>query len=114
MSQYKLILAMLAAASLAACGGNQTIPDPEPTDSVYGDGGSGADTGAYGDGAMGEGEYLDSDLDAGELTNIIYFEFDSSDLQPEYTDIVSRHAMQLAENPSARVRLAAYSMMGSG
>ena len=104
MNQYKLLLVLLATVSLAACESNRTLPDPEPSDTVYGDAGD-ADTGGYDDGSMGEGEYLDSDLSGGELTNIIYFEFDSSDLGPEFTDIVQRHAMQLANNPGAGVRL---------
>jgi peptidoglycan-associated lipoprotein len=36
---------------------------------------------------------------------VIYFAFDSSEISPEDTEIVSRHALQLAENPQARVRL---------
>ena len=105
MNQYKLLLALVAAMSLAACDSTRTLPDPDPDDTVYGDAGSGADTGAYDDGSMGEGEFFDSDLSGGELSNIIYFEFDSSDLGSEYTDIVQRHAMQLANNPGAEVRL---------
>jgi peptidoglycan-associated lipoprotein len=103
MTYFRLILVLLAAASLGACDSSRTLPDPDPVDETYGD--SGADTGGYDDGSMGEGEFLDSDLDAGELSNIIYFEFDSSDLGSEYTDIVQRHAMQLANNPGANVRL---------
>ena len=105
MNQYKLILALVLAASLTACDSTRTLPDPEPADETYGSAGSGADTGGYDDGSMGEGEYFGSDLDAGELSHVIYFEFDSSDLGPEFTDIVQRHAMQMANNPGARVRL---------
>jgi len=89
--------------SLAGCA-TQTVPDPDPTDTEYGDS-SGADTDAMGGSGMGEGEFFDEDLSGGELTNIIYFDFDSSELRPEDTDIVSRHAVQLSSNPQARVRL---------
>jgi peptidoglycan-associated lipoprotein len=105
MSNLKLIAALLATLSLTACGGSDTIPDPDPTDTVYGDGASGADTGSYDDGSFAEGEFFEDDLAGGELTNIIYFEFDSSELRDDDQELVSRHAMQLANNPSATVRL---------
>lgn len=105
MSNLKLIAVLLATLSLTACGGSDTIPDPDPTDTVYDDSASGADTGGYDDGSMGEGEFFEDDLAGGELTNIIYFEFDSSELRDDDQELVSRHAMQLANNPGATVRL---------
>jgi peptidoglycan-associated lipoprotein len=36
---------------------------------------------------------------------IIYFDFDSSELRPEYLDLVKYHGKYLALNPSAHVRL---------
>ena len=48
-------------------------------------------------GGLGEGEAVDYDPIAGELAQIVYFEFDSSELRPEDTDVVSRHALQLAD-----------------
>ena len=57
------------------------------------------------DGSMPDGEAVPYDPDAGELTNIIYFDFDSSELRPEDTDIVARHAVQLGQNMSLQVRL---------
>ena len=103
MPYYKLIFVSLLVALLAGCGGGDTIPDPEPTEPVYNDD-TGADTDGFGSDGMGAGEFLD-DPTAGELTNIIYFDFDSSELRPDDTDIVARHALQLANNPSMNVRL---------
>jgi peptidoglycan-associated lipoprotein len=102
---YKLrwLVVCVFMVSLAGCA-TQTVPDPDPTETEYGDS-SGADTDAMGGSGMGEGEFFDEDLAGGELTNIIYFDFDSSELRPEDTDIVSRHAVQLSSNPQARVRL---------
>src|SRR5690606_24528271 len=36
---------------------------------------------------------------------IVYFEFDRSDVPPQYNDMLAAHARYLASNPNARVRL---------
>jgi len=103
MSQHKMILLFLGAAALAGCGKN-TVPDPEPADTAVGgeNDASGFETvGEQG----GEDVAWDADPSAGELGTIIYFEFDSSEVRPEDTEMVTRHATQLAENPAGRVRL---------
>ena len=101
MPQYKLILASLLAVLLAGCPSTDTIPDPEPTDTTY----DSADTDGFGSDGLGAGEDVGYDPSAGELTNIIYFDFDSSELRPADTDVVARHALQLAGNPGMSVRL---------
>ena len=103
MPQLKLFAVGLTAIVLVACA-SQSIPDPEPTDTTYGSAG-GADTDGYDERGLGAGETVDYDPMAGELTNILYFDFDSSELRPDDTDVVARHAMQLAGNPGLRVRL---------
>ncbi|MBT8091078.1 MAG: peptidoglycan-associated lipoprotein Pal [Gammaproteobacteria bacterium] len=101
MSYIKLLAAGLMAALLVGCS-QPTIPDPEPTDTTYGD--SGASTGGMGDGGLGAGEFIE-DPSAGELGTVIYFDFDSSEVRPQDQDLVSRHAMQLGQNTRLRVRL---------
>jgi peptidoglycan-associated lipoprotein len=103
MSKYNLLLVSLFFVLLAGCA-SQDIPDPDPTDAAYGSEG-GADTDSMGDSGLGEGEEIDYDPSQGELANIVYFDFDSSELRPEDTDTVARHAMQLANNPRLSVRL---------
>jgi peptidoglycan-associated lipoprotein len=66
---------------------------------------TGASTDGVGGGGLGEGEAIDYDPSQGELTNVIYFDFDSSELRPEDADMVSRHAMQLSDNAGISVRL---------
>ena len=100
MSQHKLLLIGLLAFAMAGCS-SPTVPDPDPTETA----GDTTDTDGYDDGGMGDGEAVDYDPSAGELTNIIYFEFDSSELRAEDTDVVARHATQLGQNSSIRVRL---------
>lgn len=39
------------------------------------------------------------------LERVIYFDYNKSELQPQYLDIVSQHGRFMAENPGALVRL---------
>jgi peptidoglycan-associated lipoprotein len=104
MPQHKLLILSLLAFFLAGCGSKDTIPDPDPTDTVPGDT---SDSGDYGDDGLMPGENVpyDSEPTASEMGNIIYFEYDSSELRPEDTDIVASHARQLSMNSSLSVRL---------
>lgn len=102
MTQFKFLPVLLLSLGLAGCPSTQTIPDPDPTATDTASGGM-ADTDAYGNDGLGDGEAID--YDSGELAYIIYFDFDSSEVRSADTSIVSRHAMQLANNPSGRVRL---------
>ncbi len=100
MPQYKLLLIGLLAFAFVGCT-SPTVPDPDPSETA--DDGGGMDD--YGDGSMGGGEDVPYDAAAGELTNIIYFDFDSSELRAADTDIVARHAVQLGQNSGMSVRL---------
>ena len=102
MSHTKILALLLGACVLAACS-SPTVPDPEPTNTDYGS--AGAETGGYDDRGLGDGEPIDFDPSGGELAYIIYFDFDSSEVRAGDTDVVSRHAVQLASNPGTRVRL---------
>lgn len=102
MPYLKVFAVSLLTVFVAGCPSSPSIPDPEPTDTTYGDGG--ASTGGMDDGSFGGGEYLD-DPSAGELGMVIYFDFDSSEVRPQDQELVSRHAMQISDNPGARVRL---------
>jgi peptidoglycan-associated lipoprotein len=98
-----LLLTAMLALSLAGCA-KDTIPDPEPDSSTVS--GSGADTGGYDTGGAGSGELIGDDLTKdGEMDMIIYFDFDQSNVRPEYTDLLARHATYLATNPRINARL---------
>ena len=102
MSYFKLFALAAISFLLTGCPQN-TIPDPDPSDTTYG-GDTGASTDGMGDDPYGGGEYMD-DPSAGEMAMVIYFEFDSSEVRVQDQDLVSRHAMQLGNNPNSRVRL---------
>ena len=103
MSYFKLIALAAISFLLAGCPQN-TLPDPDATDTTYGDDAGGASTDGMGDDLYGDGEFIE-DPSAGEMAMVIYFDFDSSEVRAEDQDIVSRHAMQLGDNSNMRVRL---------
>jgi peptidoglycan-associated lipoprotein len=103
MSKYKLLVISVFFVLLAACA-SQDIPDPDPTDTSYASAG-GADTDGMGGSGLDDGEFVDYDPSAGELSNIIYFDFDSYELRPDDAEIVARHGRQLAENSGLSIRL---------
>ncbi len=101
-----LILMGLAALILAGCG-SQNIPDPDPdSDGMMVDDGSMADTDGFDDDGMGDGEFIDAEFGGdSELTMVIYFDFDQSELRAEYADLLQRHANNLANDGRAQIRL---------
>ena len=102
MSYFKLFALAAISFLLAGCPQN-TIPDPDPTDTTYGED-AGASTDGMGNDPYGDGEFMD-DPTAGELGMVIYFEFDSSEVRAADQDLVSRHAMHLSQNAGGQVRL---------
>lgn len=103
MSYFKLFALAAISFLMMSCAQN-TIPDPEPTDTTYG-GDTGATTDSMSGGDPYGGESFGEDPTAGELGMVIYFDFDSSEVRVQDQDLVARHAMQLGNNPGARVRL---------
>jgi len=107
MKTYTLLMLGLAAIALGGCG-KQNIPDPDPDSggTMVGGDESMAGTDGYGQGGMGEGEeFNDFDDMDDELTMVIYFDFDQSELRAEYADLLQRHASRLAADRRASVRL---------
>ena len=104
MPQLKLIIVSLFILALAGCT-SPTLPDPDPSETGQADSDYNTDTDGYETDGIDDGEFVDYDPSGGELANILYFEFDSSELRADDTETVSRHARQLAENASLRVRL---------
>ena len=55
--------------------------------------------------SMIDGEAIIDDIPSEPLVNIIYFDFDESNLRDEYTDILLQHASKLGNNSMIEVRL---------
>lgn len=102
MSHMRLFLIGLLTVAVAGCA-TRNIPDPDANrGSEAAD--SSADTSGYSSGSGMAGEAMESDLGDG-LGMIIYFDFDQSDLKPEYADLLARHAGRLANSSRTQVRL---------
>jgi peptidoglycan-associated lipoprotein len=103
-----LVVMLIACLGVAACGhkpikpdANQTAQQASGTD-ANGAGANGAATGQGQNGADDEAAGPQAGLLA---RRVIYFDFDSSEIKGDGTDIVGAHAKYLANNPTARVRL---------
>jgi peptidoglycan-associated lipoprotein len=101
-----LLVMLMACLSVAACGSKHPkVSPPLPASEV----GAGSGSTGAGAGANAEGQNADDETagpQGGVLAKrLIYFDFDSSEIKGEGTDIVGAHAKYLAGNPAARVRL---------
>lgn len=91
---------------VAACGGNETLPEFGSDSTVSQDGGraDGSTEGLSGAGGIGQSELTPEQQ---ELLQdlVVYFEFDRSEIQSQFNDLLAAHGQYLASNPQARVRL---------
>ena len=92
---------------LGGCPKKATKPEGGGTPSTQ-EGG----TGTTGEGQVGEGQGLPGGAGIGAegaapqgVANIIYFDFDSSEIRPEFAALVTAHAKHLAGSSSTKVRL---------
>lgn len=107
-----LVLAITAVALLAigGCGGKsatKTAPTGAAGSTVAaGSGGAEAagDAGAANAGTVGTATGSGASAPAG-VPRLVYFDFDSSEIRPEFVPVIAAHARALAANASIRVRL---------
>jgi peptidoglycan-associated lipoprotein len=106
MQRILVILLMACCLSFAGC---KTKPPKTDMQSSSQEGAGSQTGGAGANGANAAGQNADDETagpQAGLLAKrVIYFDFDSSEIKGEGTDIVGAHAKYLANNPMARVRL---------
>ena len=107
MKIQSLLTVGFVALTLAACGG-QDIPDPDPDGdgTMVGGDDSMSSTDGFGDDGMGAGEeFNDFDEMDQDLTMVIYFDFDQSELRAEYSDVLQAHAANMSGDRRVQVRL---------
>ena len=101
-------LAILACALLLA--GCPKKPTTVPETAAPGAGAQAGEGAGAGEGQVGEGQELAGEgaaigaAPAGVAT-VIYFEFDRSEVRPEFAELINAHARHLARNGATRVRL---------
>ena len=105
MRKILIILMVAAALSSAGCKSNKPKPGPSSQTEV-----GGADSAGAGSDAANAGNVGADDETAGPqggllAKRIIYFDFDSSDIKGEGTEVVAAHAKYLASHGGMRVRL---------
>lgn len=106
--QRILVLVLIAFLGVGLAGCKTKPPKTEPPAPASEVGASSQASGAGGANAAGQnaGDDETAGPQAGLLAKrVVYFDFDSSEIKGEGTDIVGAHAKYLANNPTARVRL---------
>jgi peptidoglycan-associated lipoprotein len=104
----KILIILMVAAALTSAGCSSKKPKPGPSSQT--EVGSGADSSGAGADAANAGNVGSDDETAGPQGGLlakrtIYFDFDSSDIKGEGTDVVAAHAKYLASHGGTRVRL---------
>jgi peptidoglycan-associated lipoprotein len=99
-----IVLLLVGACALSACAGKPSKPSGEQGMASSGAEGAGAANANASGGGGSDDEAAGPQ--AGLLAKrTVYFDFDSSEIKGEGTDIVAAHAKYLAANPGTRVRL---------
>ena len=105
MKSSLLILLTAATLSVAACNRSNTLPE----DANAGADGAGADSGFSTNNQGGGGDISVSPLEAErqrlmqEL--VVYFDYDTADILPEFNALLAAHGQFLAQNPNTQLRL---------
>lgn len=112
MNKFASIPLLLAAAVLlAGCPKKPTVSEPPASKSqvpasatTAGVGGASTRVSPLGDGTSGAAGQA-GDAAAGHSHGVIYFDFDKSEIKPEFADIVTAAARNLSAHPALKVRL---------
>jgi peptidoglycan-associated lipoprotein len=99
-----LLMVMVVSIGLGACGKKDTRPDAAATNTSLD---SGADSAGANSASAGSGEEIEAPgpMEGLLAKRTIYFDFDSSEIRGEGTDIVAAHAKYLASRGGMKVRL---------
>jgi peptidoglycan-associated lipoprotein len=111
MSRKILIALAASVLILGGCSKGGTKPDEEAATGT----GSGTEAdyssqSGLGTGSVGEGgAYAEPGMQPGDAQliteTIIYFDFDTANIRPEYSEVLAAHARRLVANPNMSVRL---------
>jgi peptidoglycan-associated lipoprotein len=106
-----IALLMAGAALLSGCPKKHTVVEPPAAGTqVPGSGTSSGDAASTStqalDGAAGtQGGSLGADATGPLARKVIYFDFDKSEIKPEFADVVAAHARNLASHPNLKMKL---------
>jgi peptidoglycan-associated lipoprotein len=105
MRRMIVLLLLAAALGLSACASKPPKPAPGPAASEGSAGAEGAGANNPNATRGGPDDEIAGPQSGLLAKRVVYFDFDSSEIKGEGTDIVAAHAKYLAANPSTHVRL---------
>jgi peptidoglycan-associated lipoprotein len=102
-----MTLLIASVVMLAGCPKKPTVHEPPTTKSqVPASSTSGADSASTRVSPFGDGASTSAgDANAAGAHNVIYFDFDKSEIKPEFADIVTAAAHNLSTHPALKVKL---------
>ena len=103
-----VVLAGSLVLALAACSGKKAVKPLPPAAPVTSDGaqGSGAGDGSLNGSTLGAAQQgMGRNSAPVGVAQVIYFDFDSSEIRPEFVATIAAHARTLSSNASLKVRL---------
>lgn len=116
MNSVRIGLLVLLATAVVACSGQSGTSQADgPPDAQSTGGGGDAGTAGAGVDGLGAGSSFDDGgaMAGGDVVGpaatlknrVVYFDFDRSEVLPEYRELLDQHGRYLVDNPSARIRL---------
>jgi peptidoglycan-associated lipoprotein len=107
MRVLPVLAILMSLLALGACGKKPTTVPEGAGSTASGQAETGA---AAGEGEVGQGRDLPGASGApgggpADVANVIYFDFDRSDIRPEFASLINAHARHLAGAAGTRVRL---------
>ena len=100
-TMFLLLTLIFSMALLSGCSSTGGPQDGEGTGTEMGEG-SGTNTSAAGGGGAWTGSPLE-DPNSPLYEKVVYFDFDTAEIRPEYVDTLRAHAEYLVNTPSARL-----------
>src|SRR5271170_7310444 len=102
-----LLLSCLSVLAFAACASKPPVKSAAPaaSSSSENSGANSAGTDASNAAAGAGTRALGAGGPGGPLAKVIYFDFDSAEIRPEFVDVVAGHARAVAANASIKIRL---------
>ena len=108
MSGYRVIALLLSLLIVAGCGGRTKTPPPDDTGTTV----ERPQTetrpmqpATPGEPALTAEQRRELQLQQLMATRTLYFEYDESDIKPEFLDVIEAHARNLVRNPDQRILL---------
>jgi len=106
MRSLPVLLMILCTLMLVGCPKKPTtVPESSGSTTEESAAGSGQGEGQVGDGSDLPGASGSTTGGPAGVTNIIYFDFDRSDIRPEYASLINSHAKHLASAGGAKIRV---------